>query len=155
MVEPLKAPPDERAGNGYVLPNATAPHLDSTLFGPGALSDLSPQCDLKRTSHAAALRCSPRAICTVLAPVSPVPDRQRHQSMSEIKTLPRDLVFQTPMVGGPAMAEYRAYTLGRDEHFIGLNPWFAPMMPRRSTRQSGLSMGRTLSFGPATGSWRG
>src|SRR5712672_2911157 len=28
-----KAPPDERGGNGYVLPNATAPHLDSTLFG--------------------------------------------------------------------------------------------------------------------------
>src|ERR1700737_54186 len=26
-----KAPPDERGGNGYVLPNATAPHLDSTL----------------------------------------------------------------------------------------------------------------------------
>src|ERR1700688_853704 len=23
-----KAPPDERGGNGYVLPNATAPHLD-------------------------------------------------------------------------------------------------------------------------------
>ena len=28
-----KAPPDERGGNRYVLPNATAPHLDSTLFG--------------------------------------------------------------------------------------------------------------------------
>jgi len=26
-----KAPPDERGGNRYVLPNATAPHLDSTL----------------------------------------------------------------------------------------------------------------------------
>src|SRR3982074_3112827 len=26
-----KAPPDERGGNGYVLPNATAPHLDSTI----------------------------------------------------------------------------------------------------------------------------
>ena len=25
-----KAPPDERGSNGYVLPNATAPHLDST-----------------------------------------------------------------------------------------------------------------------------
>src|SRR5712672_167779 len=25
-----KAPPDERGGNGYVLPNATAPHFDST-----------------------------------------------------------------------------------------------------------------------------
>src|SRR3979409_2036557 len=26
-----KAPPDERGGTGYVLPNATAPHLDSTI----------------------------------------------------------------------------------------------------------------------------
>src|SRR5258708_997600 len=25
-----KAPPDERGGHSYVLPNATAPHLDST-----------------------------------------------------------------------------------------------------------------------------
>src|SRR5882672_12199386 len=25
-----KAPPNERGGNGYVLPNVTAPHLDST-----------------------------------------------------------------------------------------------------------------------------
>ena len=26
-----KAPPDERGGNRYVLPKATAPHLDSTI----------------------------------------------------------------------------------------------------------------------------
>ena len=26
----IKAPPDERGGNRYVLPNATAPHLDFT-----------------------------------------------------------------------------------------------------------------------------
>ncbi|WP_210164767.1 hypothetical protein, partial [Bradyrhizobium elkanii] len=26
-----KAPPDERGGNGYVQPKATAPHLDSTV----------------------------------------------------------------------------------------------------------------------------
>src|SRR5499427_4159131 len=26
-----KAPPDERGGNGYVRPTATAPHLDSTM----------------------------------------------------------------------------------------------------------------------------
>src|ERR1700716_3486985 len=32
-----KAPPDERGGNGYVLPKATAPHLDSTKNGPDAL----------------------------------------------------------------------------------------------------------------------
>src|SRR5258708_7919303 len=27
----IEAPPDERGGNSYVLPNATAPHLDSTI----------------------------------------------------------------------------------------------------------------------------
>ena len=27
----IEAPPNERGGNRYVLPNATAPHLDSTL----------------------------------------------------------------------------------------------------------------------------
>src|SRR6516164_7366130 len=31
-----KAPPDERGGNRYVQPTATAPHLDST----GAMSEL-------------------------------------------------------------------------------------------------------------------
>jgi hypothetical protein len=30
-----KAPPDERGGNRYVQPTATAPHLDSTIFHPG------------------------------------------------------------------------------------------------------------------------
>jgi hypothetical protein len=29
----IEAPPNERGGNRYVLPNATAPHLDSTLSG--------------------------------------------------------------------------------------------------------------------------
>lgn len=28
-----KAPPDERGGNRYVQPKATAPHLDSTMSG--------------------------------------------------------------------------------------------------------------------------
>src|SRR6202171_975285 len=32
-----KAPPDERGGNRYVLPKATAPHLDSTKNGPDRL----------------------------------------------------------------------------------------------------------------------
>src|ERR1700687_4920095 len=27
----IEAPPDERGGNRYVLPNTTAPHLDSTV----------------------------------------------------------------------------------------------------------------------------
>jgi hypothetical protein len=32
----IEAPPDERGGNRYVLPKATAPHLDSTLSGQTA-----------------------------------------------------------------------------------------------------------------------
>jgi hypothetical protein len=35
-----KAPPDERGGNRYVLPNATAPHLDSTKSDDFAMSAL-------------------------------------------------------------------------------------------------------------------
>jgi hypothetical protein len=34
-----KAPPDERGGNRYVRPKATAPHLDSTQFGSVEVSD--------------------------------------------------------------------------------------------------------------------
>ena len=34
-------PPDERGGNRYVLPNATAPHLDSTDSRPGRASSRS------------------------------------------------------------------------------------------------------------------
>src|SRR6266699_1180677 len=34
-----KAPPDERGGNRYVQPTATAPHLDSTISG---LQKMSP-----------------------------------------------------------------------------------------------------------------
>src|SRR5215471_18012337 len=33
-----KAPPDERGGNGYVRPTATAPHLDSTKGGRTRMS---------------------------------------------------------------------------------------------------------------------
>src|SRR4030081_1953276 len=45
-----KAPPDERGGNGYVLPNATAPHLDSTnryQNGVSARRPLSPATELR------------------------------------------------------------------------------------------------------------
>jgi hypothetical protein len=33
-----KAPPDERGGNRYVRPTTTAPHLDSTDYGPTGLA---------------------------------------------------------------------------------------------------------------------
>src|ERR1700720_3460749 len=36
-----KAPPDERGGNRYVRPTATAPHLDSTLSGGGHGGELT------------------------------------------------------------------------------------------------------------------
>src|SRR3981189_3112375 len=45
-----KAPPDERGGNGYVLPNATAPHLDSTRLGNFGASGSSLLCPDERTS---------------------------------------------------------------------------------------------------------
>src|SRR5437016_1580110 len=36
-----KAPPDERGGNRYVRPTATAPHSDSTHFSPLPLRAMS------------------------------------------------------------------------------------------------------------------
>src|SRR6202051_4803313 len=38
----IEAPPDERGGNRYVLPNATAPHLDSTNLDRIGLSASCP-----------------------------------------------------------------------------------------------------------------
>src|SRR5258706_4138642 len=48
----IEAPPNERGGNRYVLPNATAPHLDSTRYGHGGMSDLSPLSGVKRKTYA-------------------------------------------------------------------------------------------------------
>jgi hypothetical protein len=45
-----KAPPDERGGNRYVPPNATAPHLDSTQPGSGEPFAESPLYPDERTS---------------------------------------------------------------------------------------------------------
>ena len=39
-----KAPPDERGGNRYVLPNTTAPHLDSTVCHERRLSTTVRNC---------------------------------------------------------------------------------------------------------------
>src|SRR5258708_26216276 len=50
-----KAPPDERGGNRYVLPNATAPHLDSTQsprFGHQSATSVYPRTtDIARPSR--------------------------------------------------------------------------------------------------------
>ncbi len=42
--------------------------------------------------------------------------------MSEIETLPRGLGVSNTDGERAAMAEYRAYTVGRGEHFIGCEP---------------------------------
>src|SRR5450756_356081 len=41
----IKAPSDERGGNRYVLPKATAPHLDSTLSGQSSCARVCPLSD--------------------------------------------------------------------------------------------------------------
>jgi hypothetical protein len=46
-----QAPPNERGGNRYVLPNATAPHLDSARNGHAAAVAVRPLSGPKRTSH--------------------------------------------------------------------------------------------------------
>jgi len=47
----IEAPPDERGGNRYVLPKATAPHLDSTKTGNTLLEQIlsvrTPIADIK------------------------------------------------------------------------------------------------------------
>jgi hypothetical protein len=42
-----KAPPDERGGNRYVQPNATAPHLDSTKLRRTQCQQMSSELPLK------------------------------------------------------------------------------------------------------------
>ena len=51
----IEAPPDERSGNRYVLPNATAPHLDSTKLRrthcEQMFSGLLPRADIAQCSR--------------------------------------------------------------------------------------------------------
>src|SRR5712664_3604216 len=68
-----KAPPDERGGNRYALPNATAPHLDSTkrvgwLF-PSHVR-FYPNSDLRVPASLRRLTSLWRACCPQLRPVS-------------------------------------------------------------------------------------
>ena len=65
----IKAPPDERGGNRYVQPKATAPHLDSTMTrksqteqifaGLAQVTDISevPVAVLNLTASSNSLRC--------------------------------------------------------------------------------------------------
>jgi hypothetical protein len=43
-----KAPPDERGGNRYVRPTATAPHLDSTRFDRSLDAAICPESGAKQ-----------------------------------------------------------------------------------------------------------
>src|SRR5258708_29847303 len=47
-----KAPPDERGGNRYVRPNATAPHLDSTQMRSADCIGQCPSSGAKRKTYA-------------------------------------------------------------------------------------------------------
>ena len=53
----IEAPPDERGGNRYVLPNATAPHLDSTKNGSVDASRSLRLPPYKRTTRARGPKC--------------------------------------------------------------------------------------------------
>ena len=64
-----KAPPDERGGNRYVLPNATAPHLDSTKLRKShneqmSSSALDPTTDMARLQELMTPPPTARAILT-------------------------------------------------------------------------------------------
>src|ERR1022692_1735920 len=61
----IEAPPNERGDNRYVLPNATAPHLDSTKSRKAQcehkVSAAHPATDMRRTALACRLSANLRA----------------------------------------------------------------------------------------------
>src|SRR4030081_3259508 len=64
-----EAPPDERGGNGYVLPNATAPHLDSTIRVDFGVRRPLPVFPYKQTSSGSACmsrKCQKRTFLLAL-----------------------------------------------------------------------------------------
>src|SRR6266567_1262718 len=67
----IEAPPDERGGNRYVQPKATAPHLDSTInwhSGISGIQSASPrQADINHRVLAADLPAKQAAISVVFA----------------------------------------------------------------------------------------
>jgi hypothetical protein len=81
--------------------------------------------------------------------LSPDPDRHRDNSMHEIKNLPPARYFQTCGGGKVGMAEYRAYTVGGDGHFIG----FEPLVCRNDAEA--IERARRLIDGHAIELWSG
>jgi hypothetical protein len=58
----IEAPPDERGGNSYVLPNATAPHLDSTNRVGSMMRRSVPVCPCRQEHDTRIKRASPPAM---------------------------------------------------------------------------------------------
>src|ERR1035437_957439 len=82
----IEAPPDERGGNGYVLPKATAPHLDSTKRRNARFeqmfSALPPTTDIERP------RRHVRVVPTTEVPASfvhLVGQRKRHRRRGDVR----------------------------------------------------------------------
>src|SRR5674476_166455 len=70
MVEPVRHRQTKGAETDMFEPKATASHLDSTLFGHAAMSDLSPVCAQKRTSASrAAVLKAPNLLKEILSRV--------------------------------------------------------------------------------------
>jgi hypothetical protein len=90
-----KAPPNERGGNRYVQPKATAPHLDSTSLGPLALLARSPIIAPKPTSK----RCF-RTEGLVESRMGAVAWAMRQRSVSHPRSSNRTCGF--PASGSPA-----------------------------------------------------
>src|SRR5229473_6968226 len=79
-----KAPPDERGGNRYVRPTATAPHLDSTQGGSHSGRAVGPVTGVKLPGwHGAIYDAAARAKGTTVPPPAtrvkqtPLPSRKR------------------------------------------------------------------------------
>jgi hypothetical protein len=74
----IEAPPDERGGNRYVLPNATAPHLDSTKnTGTTAYGAKRPFIPKQHTLEGAPARCPVMGATNIRKPCALQQDQGR------------------------------------------------------------------------------
>src|SRR5215831_11366912 len=95
-----KAPPDERGGNGYVRPTATAPHLDSTksggtdrlarASGVPSIADVVETVNRPDRGVFVYPRTSQRACRGALHPITAVPGSKRARARRHHETVPCD-----------------------------------------------------------------